>query len=460
MNEYIQSLLKVSSNAQDIKQNENDGSFDPFLAFADTHPKDLLHLLHLISSNKALEQDIYRCVDILKYYFIKNNFDGSLKSLTDNFADQDNSDEQKINSLELIKIMVNNTPIDENLDIPPEFICKLFQEFPHSLAIDVCADLIKRDIIYYDQFLQNFLGSEENSPLDGYLELNNFFLELMKQNLYDSLNLLQSFLQYKENLIYLEPIFYEILAKALTCELNEKIECFKTLSLFFEGDDLYYSKLISNKSRLLTLFSDLEEDALLVETVLNLANEVTNSNEKKVLKFMKMAQIDQMIVNVLPFFNNNKIFSYCCQICERLVQQKDTKGVEFLLERDIIAAMDSVKDTISYTSFQKYMHLVSKCAIEGSNSQIISILLITSLTSFAQYADSLDKKEALPFLMKISAAIIDDYETNKNEFTLDEETYDELVEIAEQEDEGENQIADFLNSISSLFGQNETDDDI
>lgn len=442
-------------NIQESKRNVNDNKTNPFLIFSDSAPSDLLESLFLYFKEETRDEASLRSYYILVYNFIKNNLNGSLASIIGSFEDQSNSHERRYFSLTLLHKIINLTPFDEELDIPPEFIIFLSNYFPHSLAISVCNDLIKRDACYYQQLVQVILNFDENSSQNLYFSANNFFLNMMQQNLYDTLLLLQSFLQCKENLIYMEPTFQEILAIISTCELQEKIECFNVLCNFFDCDDLYYSKLISNKSKASSIFSNLELNPLLIESSLNFANKVCYSNDEEILHFIKITNLDQMIINVIPLVNSNQIIYLCCKIFEKAVQTKRRKGVSFLLKRDLISMMNSIKSSISLGSYNYFMHMVSKCIIKGSKSQVISILSIIPLIDFAQYADSLDKDEAIPFLSKIADVILEDFQTSKNEFTIDEETYHELIDLAEQESENEDQIAEFMKIISPIFKQYE-----
>ena len=112
----------------------------------------------------------------------------------------------------------------------------------------------------------------------------------MKDTLYDALLLLQSFLQYNENLIYMDRVFNEILSIISSCDIQNKIECFNVLSIFFGSDDIYYTKLIDNQTQVSLLFSNLEENNLLIEAALNFANEVVYSNSQEVLNFIKLSK--------------------------------------------------------------------------------------------------------------------------------------------------------------------------
>lgn len=443
-----------------IQENErNNGDINPFLIFSDCAPIDLLNSLFLYFSEKTRDEALLRSYYILYYNYVKNKLNGSLSEIIDTFVDQSNSHERRYFSLTLLHEMIELTPNEEELDIAPDFINLLIQYFPHSLAICVCNDLIKRDASYYQYFVQMVLEFDESSSQSHFISFNNFFLSLMQDNLYDTLLLLQSFLQCKENLIYMKPTFHKILEIISSCEIKDKIECFNVLSKYFDCDDLYYSEFISSKNRASSIFAKLEEDPLLIESSLNFANEITNSNNEETLQFIKITKLDQMIVNILPLVNNNQIMNLCCKICERVVQSKRKKGISFLLKSNIISFFYSLKESISFISYKRFMHLASKCIIKGSKSQVVSTLSMIPLAEFAQYASVLDKEEAVPFLKKISDTILLDFETNKNEIIIDEKTYKELVDLSNQESEEEDQITVFLDSISPLFKQSELDNE-
>lgn len=443
-----------SNNIQETRRHENDGNIDQFLSFSEYAPMELLKTLNPLFSESTVDQALPKCIDIILYLSMKNNKEISFSSLVRDFMNQNISNEKRIFSLTLIKSMIKNTPKEEKLDIPPDFINLLLHYFPHSLCINICSDLIKRDYLYFEQFSKSIQCLDENPYQECYISMNNFFLNLMKQDLYNALILLQSFLFYKENLIFMEPIFEEILSIISSCQTIEKIECFNVLYTFFECDDIFYPKLISNQDRLSSLFYNLEKNALLIESSLNFANEVTYSNDKKTKEFIKLTKLDQMIVYILPFINDHKVILFCCKICERLIYSDEEKGISFLLKKNIISAITSIKSSFSLLSFQTYMHMISKCVIKGSNSQITSLLSMIPLIDFGNYIEYINGDEASLLFTRIATVILNNYETTGDIFVIDEDTYNELSFIAEQENDEINPVTDFLKSIYPILEQN------
>lgn len=256
MNLAKDNILPGESTKQDLEVkritiNEN---LNPFLQYSDLVPDELIQSLHDIITQQNFTESSQKVIEFLiSPYSIENPVIPLYYQQL--LADEAATEEQKSESLIVLAIIVKHTPIENTPPIDPPFLDILMNYFPNSLAISICSDLISRDIIYMNQFLSIISRSRESLYQSPTSLFDTFFASLRNENFEGLLILLKSLLQYTDNLIYLGNIFDEIFHNLKDSHIQIRIQCFEVLTLYFESDNMYLSKLFSSPKTLTSLFN-------------------------------------------------------------------------------------------------------------------------------------------------------------------------------------------------------------
>ncbi|OHS98412.1 hypothetical protein TRFO_35187 [Tritrichomonas foetus] len=457
--DLFRNSTKDVKNAHQIDKGLDTGDVNRFLEFSDTVPIQLLNSLYLMFNENTFLEGSSKTIELLIYHSMKICPE-TFNDLISGFINPENSEEQRKEDLIKLYIAIKNAPPEVELPLPQNLIDILFCYFPNPLIVLVTSELINRDYTWSYNFVQKVMEGKRSHKNP----LSLFFIDLIHACFNEGLNLLNSLLTYKEYLIYLEGIFMELISNVSNVDIKSKILIFQILSKFFEGDDLFLTLLLEYE-KVSELFLPIENDIELTEAILSFSNEVTKSNESQTFEFLQKSAFFNFLNEFWIYsLNNNlsdsknscvdvmngKCFELSCLINERIIRTKKKEGISFLFEIGIIPSFCQMKEKFNYKSFQIFMHLLMLCVKRGNNNQILDILSLLSLVEIANYADSIEKDEAAPFLKKIATTILN-YEKNGKKYFIDEETYHELLEIAKLEDKEDSKITEFLNFINPVF---------
>ena len=444
-------LPKTNEEINSLHRKANDMiNENPFLIFRDKVPEKLLVVLYQLFSDETFENAAQSCVELLIYYIQQKENKGP-KYFLDLFCNQESSNEFRITSLLIFKIIIKN--MQEDQMIPKDTVDILFDYLPNKHVISVISCLIKKDYEWAYKFMYKIIGNNETSKI---AIINDFFIDFMHKEFIGALKLIRNILRYKEYLAFFKDAFNEILNVIKSCQVIHKINCYKTLQVFLDSDDLYYQLLITHENisfLFLPILGRFETD--LMESALKFVNVIIQMQYKELLHFFNETNFFEFIKQYLSLpseiMNSNSIcIELICQILKRFVRVEKFNAVSILIENQSLKVLYSIKQYSSFKTFQLIMSLIVLCINYSNNEQVIHILQFANLADIGRYADSINGKTASPFLDKISESILN-YEKYGEKYIIDEKTIHELKELSELEDEEDNKITLFLHSIDCLF---------